>query len=520
MKICLINPADTSKRNEDVEYSNSLYNMPHLGVGYIGAVLEQSGFDVDIIECMGQNINLESLYGQLDRNQYQAVGISTYYYNLMNCARIVARIKSSAPSTFVFLGGYLPTLAVEKVFERIPGADCCVIGEGEYTCVELTAALQEGRPWRTVPGIAYLENGSIQKSQARPLVQDLDELPMPKRAFISKKKMAPILTSRGCYGKCTYCGVREFYESCPGKMMRWRDPEKVVAEIEYLRNVHGVRHIFINDDNFFVASAKQKEWMRKFYELMKEKDLGMEFRIYARANEVVAHGEVLGTLKEIGVSTVFIGIESMVQRQLDYYKKAVTVEQNVAALETLRKLGIRVYIGFLMLEPFTTLAEILTNVRTLQSTRFYDNAFEGHIPISMLIPVMPILGSSFYNQLREQNRLIPGEIGYEFKDEDVKTYYQIAKVWKDVIFEIYIKYYLIFQADERGQSELAEELTREKRRLLAIDLDFIEALCVKISNQQISSQNCQDFIAEWSKQVEPIRDRFLEAQQLLRGKEV
>ena len=70
------------------------------------------------------------------------------------------------PSSFVFVGGYLPTLSYEQVLNSISGLDCCVIGEGELTCKELMECICHGRDWRNVPGIAYKEGNEIVKTES------------------------------------------------------------------------------------------------------------------------------------------------------------------------------------------------------------------------------------------------------------------------------------------------------------------------------------------------------------------
>ena len=56
MKICLINPPIQGKRMEGYEWSNNSYTMQHLGIGYIAGTLEANHYNIDIIECPGEDI--------------------------------------------------------------------------------------------------------------------------------------------------------------------------------------------------------------------------------------------------------------------------------------------------------------------------------------------------------------------------------------------------------------------------------------------------------------------------------
>ena len=119
MKICLINPPDISKMEEDHEYCYSSHNIPHIGLGYIASVLKANGKHVDIIECMGEQLSLQVLHKRLMSEDYDMVGISSYQYNIHNTAKIAARIKAAKPNTFVFLGGYYATLSYEYLLSNL-----------------------------------------------------------------------------------------------------------------------------------------------------------------------------------------------------------------------------------------------------------------------------------------------------------------------------------------------------------------------------------------------------------------
>src|SRR5438105_15281461 len=57
---------------------------------------------------------------------------------------------------------------------------------------------------------------------------------------------APIVTTRGCPYRCSYCSA----PATAGRRLRVRSPEKVVDEMERLVKEYQVREIQIEDDNF------------------------------------------------------------------------------------------------------------------------------------------------------------------------------------------------------------------------------------------------------------------------------
>ena len=74
------------------------------------------------------------------------------------------------------MGGYGPSPEPE-FFLKKSGCDIVCMGEGEITISELMKSFENKTPLKDVPGIAWIENGKLQKTNRAPLVHDLDSLP-------------------------------------------------------------------------------------------------------------------------------------------------------------------------------------------------------------------------------------------------------------------------------------------------------------------------------------------------------
>lgn len=516
MKVCLINPPCVDKGHENNDYEYDFRNLPHLGLGYIGSLLEQNGFEVDIMECTEQGRSVADLSAVLSEGKYGAIGISTYSYNIANVIRIVRLIKKLNPIPFVFLGGFTPTLNYDASLQIVEGIGCCIRGEGEYTCLELMEAIRDHKGWHDIPGVVYKEGNTARVSPQRELIDELDDLPIPKRAFIAKIGIATMITSRGCYGECTFCELKGFQKTCTGKAVRWRSAENVVKEIEFLIKECNVKTIYITDDNFLIASPGKKEWLAKFYELMHSKGLAVELRAAARANDIISNCDIIKKLKEIGLTRVFIGIESFVQRQLDYYNKKTTVAQNISALEILHKMNIKISIGFLIFEPFVTMKEIRENIEILKSTKYYDWAEEDFNPVSLRTPVILFPGTKIREQMVNQGLYLAGEeCGYVFQDENIILLRKIMVEWGKILRPIHLMYYLIYKAIESKQSVLAEKLMMARSKLIELDLCFIEDACDQIENKRISFENFEDILSKWKSALNSINNEFTNARTIL-----
>ena len=329
MTICLINPPTNY-----LQKFNS--NFQHLGLAYVHSYLIEHEHTVDLYDMQAHNMSIKNLFEKMDRD-YDMVGVSMYSHNAKNAISILARIKRHWPCAFIFVGGYLPTLMPEKLEFIFNYADCMVIGEGEQTVLSLANTLKEN--WKYVNGIAYIENENLKINPSVRLLHDLDVLPSPSRTLTESVEYN-VITSRGCYGNCSFCSIYSFYERCEGKVYRRRSAENVVKEIEMLIQKCHAKTIIFDDDLFMISSTEAKKWFDKFNSLIMENNINVNFKCSLRANEIVNQKDVLVKFKNIGLECVFVGVESFLQKHLDFLNKHITVKLNNEALKILDELEI------------------------------------------------------------------------------------------------------------------------------------------------------------------------------------
>ena len=124
-----------------------------------------------------------------------------------------------------------------------------VVGEAETIWCELLDDYIAGRLRRTysvTDGIrAKTGSGEI----TVPVITDaqLPAISDPYLHRFASSTMTTVDTSRGCPFTCSYCSVKNVM----GRTMRARDPEAVVRWIRDAGDRHGIRSLFIVDDDFF-----------------------------------------------------------------------------------------------------------------------------------------------------------------------------------------------------------------------------------------------------------------------------
>jgi len=344
MKILLINP---SQRAAYGDFTDVPTFFP-IGLGYLGAVLEKKGHNAALIDIDAQKVSDQDLKETLTRGGYGLVGITATSPTVNSAFRLAGFIKSVIDAPIVF-GGVHPTLFPDHPF-GCEDVDFVVRGEGEETLSELVDALERRRPLKEVLGLSFRDSGYIAHNPPRPLIKDLDGLPFPLMHKMNeklysypnslKKRIAPILTSRGCPGQCTFCCTNKTF----GNRIRYRSARNVVDELIYLKDNFGTEEIHVWDDNFIT----NKKFIAELKGLMKAEGLSFKVCLVNGVRVDFFTEEVAFHLKEIGVYSVAFGIESGNQAVLDGVKKGIKLEASAKAVAMAKKFGFETW-GFFML---------------------------------------------------------------------------------------------------------------------------------------------------------------------------
>ena len=522
-KICLINPPYIGKQNLDSQkhkYYQTGYTIPHLGLGYIASVLEDNRYDVDLFECMGQRIDVDEIIDIINSNNYSMIGISVYDNNLKNAYRIIKGInKINHP--FIFIGGYCATFNYDQILLSLPQIDCCVIGEGEITTLELANAINCGNSWKSTKGIAYNSVQGIIKTDKCEIIENLDELPIPKRAFFSNSGMATISSSRGCANNCCYCAVSNFYNLCSNKKIRFRSAKSIIEEINYLINTYpNIKEITFLDENILLRSNSNIARLSEFIQIMKKNDLFIPFRITACAKDIVSSFSMLKNLKEVGLRHVFVGIESFIQRQLDYYRKNTTVLENIKAIEILSDLSLTADIALIPYDQNSTLSEINEFYNTLSITSYLSLATsysDYHSRINIMIACN---GTPIKDNLIKANEYINNEYGYRFKNESIYLLHKILRNWHVHIDSIAEKMYLIDFCLEIGRIEDYNKLMNIKRKIIHLDVEYVKFITNLLIDGIQVDKIYSIYSDSWFKRLLSYKNEFLSVEMMVDNYEI
>lgn len=508
MKICLINPPNFFSKPIGYEWYPNIFTLPYLGLGYITSSIKKSGYDVTHIDCPLQNLDEKYIFQFVEENQFDIIGLSCFYYNLLSVTKIVRYINAHCKNTFIFLGGFMPTLDYSTLFSMRMKFDCCIVGAGEYTAVELIKKLEMHEDWTKIEGISYIENGFVKNNKRTTCIHDLDALPFPYRCTSPyQTKHVSVLSSRGCYGDCTFCGEKEYALENASPYIRYRSVNNLIEEISLLWNEYKFRKLRFNDSNFMDGSQFRKKWLKEFAEKVEGLPYKFLYSCNARANDIIAHEEILPLLYKSGLEAVFLGIESFNQRQLDLYSKRTTVFQNISALEILKRNGIKVEIGLIFIEPFVTVEEFEENLVCLENSAFFDIVDITQSFISSACTLISIPGTRMHDIINRHGVATKkNNLGYFFVDKRMNIIHDTLVEWENETRPYADKRYLIYKAKETGQAQLAEKLSCWYKKMIKADFLFLKKLSKIIRERQDLEEAKREIIEDTKNQFKKISD--------------
>lgn len=332
--------------------------MPSLSLAYLkGFISSMTRHEAKIVDLVFHKNNWKKiLVKKISDEKPDLIGFSVLSFNCPQALRMAQFIKQNFSVKIIF-GGVHVILSPEKVIEN-EEVDIVCTGEGEETLKEL---LDNNLDCTGIKGIWYKQNGKIIKNENRTNIENLNALAFPdfedfniKRYFEINNNHLPILASRGCPYKCSYCSNHALSKKLKGKYVRVRSADNVIEEIELRLNQfkkEGLKYLYFYDDTFilygdFVADFCKKFKAKEFHKILK-------WTANVRANLVT--DEVIKTMKGAGCYEARMGVEA----GNDYirntvYKRNMTKEQIFKAFQIIKNNGLQLRLYFIFGAPYET----------------------------------------------------------------------------------------------------------------------------------------------------------------------
>ena len=366
-------------------------------------------------------------------HQPEIVGLTCTFNQVMPSVALAKALKARRPSIHTVLGGACVHgdmgVTYSRIFQRY--IDCVFLGEADQILPLYVDQLHDGHGTEHLTGLAI----AGRKTPEGVPFQDLESLPTPDFTdyFSARTQLEqagfrladchslPFEASRGCWWgqkqHCVFCGL-----NTTGMVFRRKSVEKVVRELEELRNCYGIDE-FMAADNILDFRA-YRELLPRLTALRHRPRIFFELKANVSRDDVAA-------LHAAGINWVQPGFESFSDHVLGLMKKGTSAMQNIAVLKWLSEFGIRTSYNLLVGFPGETADDYVDILYVLDKiTHLPPPGAEAHIvQVQRFSPfhfaresfeIGTIRGAAYYQHLIPPSVANPEEYAYFF-DRDIPS---------------------------------------------------------------------------------------------------
>ena len=410
LKVLLATPIAT-KKDLWGQYRKGAGAYLPLGLLSIAGVVREAGYDVQLHDASTLGTEEAEFREYLRDGQFDVIGLGGCYTALAHLVFRTAKIcRDVLPDAKIVAGGVHPTLFPVETLQACQELDFVVHGEGEHTFVELLRTLTAGREELAhVHGIAYRHDGQPCQTPPRPPIAELGALPRLPFDLVEVERYVPppsnylrlptygLMVQRGCPYRCVYCDGRVH-----GLKVRHDDIDKLIAEMRYLVDRHGMRGLIFHDSAFTVSMSFAERLCKR----MIDEGLDLSWTCYTRVDKV--NPDLLALMKRAGCWSISYGLESANPESLELIRKGTTIEQAEQAVRWTRQAGMHVIASFIICLPGEDETMVLNTVNFAKSLKLDTAVF--------FLPV-PFPGTGLYDLCKADGGLVA-----DIKWEDYKQW--------------------------------------------------------------------------------------------------
>ncbi len=387
----------------DPKLWQAMQPYPPLGALFAAACLRERGYDVGLFDAMlaGGEAEWESAVAAA-RPRFAVLFEDNFNYLSKMCLLRMRQASFAmlaaarqAGCTTVVCGSDATDHAADYLEH---GADFVIHGEGEVTLGELLDSLSGRRPGELeeVAGISFRDrSGELQRTAPRPVIADLDALPLPAWDLVDVERYRRtwrrrhgyfslnMVTTRGCPFHCNWCAKPIW-----GQTYHMRSHAHVVSEMRLLHERYRPDHLWFADD----ILGLKRGWLARFADEVEAWGVQIPYKCLSRVDLLLRDGEV-EALARSGCRVVWVGAESGSQKVLDAMEKGTRVEQIRQAARLLAAAGVGV--GFFL--QFGYPGEAREDVEATRQLVRECRPDEIGMSVSYPLP-----GTRFHQRVREQ----------------------------------------------------------------------------------------------------------------------
>ena len=386
--------------------------MP-LGLPSLSAYLkrESKWISVNIIDCLPLKIGYKSLQKMIAEQKPDVIGVGDGLPYVYEATRTLKIAKQINPDIITIAGGHFFSHMAEYSLKNHPEIDFIIKYEGEETLKELLNALRDGTDLNNIRSIAFRRDDKIIETAIRPLIDNLDLLPMPDYEAMPIDKYSPfgklwpkaitIQGSRGCPLNCNFCSwaAQESEHALTGgktttiPRLRAKSVDRVIDEIELLYEKHNIRYLFWVDGTWNFNSA----WIDKLCDEILKRKYKLGWWAFVRADLLIEQEKkgILEKMVRAGFRHTLIGGERPLEKEMKLIGKNLKGDELFHASHILKNKYPKVF----------RQATFVTGIRT-ETAESMENlgkyTRDSELDFAAFHPIMPYPGTPLWQKANEE----------------------------------------------------------------------------------------------------------------------
>lgn len=451
-------------------------SWPPLGISYVASSLQQKGIDTDILDInigtycdsnkSRKNLwkmenyylwtregmfeettklfenDIENYVTKIINSDYKVIGFSLYDANILFSIKVVTILKQRKPELYIIFGGsscyllhdhpdmplrYLVSQGSDMPLVESGIVDAFVVGEGEETMYDLISSYLNGKV-SPINGTVLYSNKKYILSPPRSQIKNLDNVAFPawEKLPLSKynfKNNLPILFSRGCINKCSFCIDWRIWK---GKY-RCRSAKNIFEEIktnveEYGTNTFQCNDLLFNGNlivleelaDLIISSGLEISWSGQGT-IRKDMDTAL-----------------LEKLKKSGLHNFAFGVESLSDKILKDMNKMFSFDDTIEVLKKTKETGIVTRINLILGFPTETEEDFNITKERLGEIKDYVDILACSQPCGIMLDsdlekLAEKFTISYPRGKRHHWESLNGENTYEIRMKRVKELNEYAR---------------------------------------------------------------------------------------------
>ena len=360
---------------------------PCIGLAYVAGYVRQYGYDVTIVDAIGEGLNrywpLDDHPGYICQGlrfdeivdrippDTQVIGVSAMFSGEWPVQRaLITAIRARFPNALIAAGGEHMTALPEYSLRDCPALDVCVRGEGEHPFYELLDRWLTAGSYENVSGIAFLDaDGRFVLNGSLPRIKDVGTIPWPhwpegylekfwaagKSYGVCTERDMPMLISRGCPFQCTFCSSPQMWTT----LYKLRPVDDVIAEIKFYQEKYAITAVQLYD----LTAITKRSWTIEFCQRLLDEGIHLKWSLPSGTRSEALDRETLEYLRRTGCNYLVYAPESGSPATLKMIKKKVHLDRLTASILEAKRQGLILRTNLIIGFPGESRADIFQTLR-------------------------------------------------------------------------------------------------------------------------------------------------------------